>query len=140
MDLTETRGRDKSITSPPERVPYRRGRRPEGRPQGIAPTKVRRASFQQMATLRKTYMAQKPWWRRPLVGYLLSIPLVALCPVGSPWLGSWASSVLRPAEHAGSRLFLYSCMGILAFHLGWPGTISAFYHFRDDRCHHHRSA
>ncbi len=66
MNMTGTRGRDKSITSPPERVPYRRGRR------------LTLARFQQMATLHRSYMAQKPWWRRSLVGYLLSIPLVAL--------------------------------------------------------------
>lgn len=36
------------------------------------------AHFRQMATLRKVYEARKPWWRRPVAGYLLSIPLVAL--------------------------------------------------------------
>ena len=35
-------------------------------------------SLQQRAKLRKEYRAQIPLWRRPLVGYLMAIPIVAL--------------------------------------------------------------
>jgi len=35
-------------------------------------------SLQQRAKLRKEYVEQTPGWRRPLVGYLLTIPIVAL--------------------------------------------------------------
>ncbi len=35
-------------------------------------------SLQQRAKLRKEYVAQTPVWRRPFVGYLMTIPIVAL--------------------------------------------------------------
>jgi hypothetical protein len=41
------------------------------------------ARLRQEAEKRKRYISQIPWWRRPLVGYALSFPLVGLGLLGA---------------------------------------------------------
>jgi len=42
-------------------------------------------SLQKQAQMRKFYVARIPKWRHPLVGYILSIPLVGLTLLGDMW-------------------------------------------------------
>jgi signal transduction histidine kinase/PAS domain-containing protein len=46
---------------------------------------LRAVRFQQQAQLRRRYVAQIPRWRRPLTGYLFSIPFIALTFLGIQW-------------------------------------------------------
>src|SRR6266700_1561035 len=40
--------------------------------------RIRRLSLEQRVELRKRYAAEIPGWRRPLIGYVISVPLVAI--------------------------------------------------------------
>lgn len=75
-----------------------------GRPLGLV-------RLQQRAKMHKLYVAQMPRWRRPLVGYVMSIPLVALGLVAF-LLGRQVMSTLY---FPGSFIFL----SILAVALFW---------------------
>src|SRR5690242_7263212 len=46
----------------------------------------RRMTFEQRAELRKRYVAESPGWRRPFVGYIVSVPLVAIMMWATLWL------------------------------------------------------
>lgn len=54
--------------------------------------KFQRMSFEQRAQLRKSYVAKIPRWRHPLIGYLISLPLL----VGTTYGLQILSSYLKP--------------------------------------------
>lgn len=39
----------------------------------------RRMSFEQRAQLRKYYNTNVPRWRRPIIGYVITVPIIAIC-------------------------------------------------------------
>src|SRR6266567_6182946 len=47
---------------------------------GVEASKERpdRLRMRERARRRQWYLAHLPWWRKPLVGYLLTLPLIAL--------------------------------------------------------------
>src|SRR2546423_1911051 len=49
--------------------------------------RIRRMTFEQRAELRRRYAAETPGWRRPLIGYVISMPLVAIA--------TWGTLLLR---------------------------------------------
>jgi signal transduction histidine kinase len=49
--------------------------------------RIKRMTFEQRVELRKRYVAQIPGWRRPLIGYIVSVPLVGLA--------MWTTLMLR---------------------------------------------
>jgi signal transduction histidine kinase len=49
--------------------------------------RIRRMTFEQRIELRKRYAAETPGWRRPLFGYIISVPLVAVA--------IWSTLMLR---------------------------------------------
>ena len=64
----------------------------------------------QNAQKRRRYIAQLPWWRHPIVGYLLSIPLSALA-LMVPWL-------IGPNYFLGAPFFLVTVLVALLWGTG----------------------
>jgi signal transduction histidine kinase len=48
--------------------------------------RYKRMSFEQRVQLRKTYIANVPRWRHPVLGYIVAIPFVALATLGTWYL------------------------------------------------------
>lgn len=78
-------------------------------------------SLHKNATLRREYVAQLPGWRRPAVGYLLSIPLVSLALLGALMMQKFFTTFYFP----GSVLMLAVLFSALAWGVG-PALFSLF--------------
>jgi signal transduction histidine kinase len=80
--------------------------------------RIKRMTFEQRVELRKRYVAQIPGWRRPLIGYIVSVPLVGLA--------MWTTLMLRMMM--GQILFLgsLSALSVLFVALFWGVGPSLF--------------
>ncbi len=74
------------------------------------------------AALRKEYMSHLPAWRRPIVGYMLSLPLVALFLV----LSMLIEQLLRYAYFPGSLLILSVLLSAFIWGVG-PALLSLLF-------------
>lgn len=77
-------------------------------------------SLQKQAQMRKFYVARIPKWRHPLVGYILSIPLVGLTLLGV----MWEQRMLPHFYFSGGPLFLVVMLIALIWGVG-PAIFAA---------------
>lgn len=108
----------------PENIYYidRRGRR------------YKRISHEQRVELRKSYVANIPFWRRPLVGYIVSVPLIGACAYGLHYLVNvTALNLVSPASVLLVPLILIALLwgvgpALLAILVGTAALIYWFVH------------
>jgi signal transduction histidine kinase len=72
--------------------------------------RIRRMSFEQRVQLQKRYRAQLPGWRRSMVGYFMSVPLIAAILAVTLYMRSALGSVLFP-----SSLFIVAVLLLALF-------------------------
>jgi signal transduction histidine kinase len=60
--------------------------------------RVRRMTLAQQAELRKRYVASAPRWRHPLVGYIISFPIVGTALIGTLMLQGTLGHILFPGS------------------------------------------